>query len=95
MVQSRGTNGANQKAELAAPKMTDKGAVKEVEVTAAGRKQEGTFVELEGAKMGEVVTRFQKQVDFFILVMRKLVYSMHVIKLHSRFCSKSQSIGKF
>ena len=71
-------------AELAAPKMTDKGAVKEVKVTAAGRKQEGTFVELEGAKMSEVVTRFQKQVDFFILVMQKLVYSMHIIKLHSR-----------
>ena len=30
----------------------------EVKLTAAGRKQEGTFVELEGAKMGEVVTRF-------------------------------------
>ena len=74
-----------KKAELAAPKMTDKGAVKEVKVTAAGRKQEGTFVELEGAKMGEVVTRFPpKASDFFILVMQRLVYSMHIIRLHSR-----------
>ena len=47
-------------APLAEPKLTDASANTgaEVKLTAAGRKQEGTFVELEGAKMGEVVTRF-------------------------------------